>query len=426
MYKNASILGLLSILLLVACNTTTRSTTTGLLARSEPTRAEIIRLAEEQLGDIEDATDWIIAATELAVAIGESNRRSPAQMLLEKAALVAATTDDPTQRATEISLVANAFLAIGDNDRALDLLSDAFHATNLIADESKRWDIVGKLTTVRAASGEAGKALKAANAMPVSNTTLQSYKERTLHEIAPIQAQQNELNAALHTLASITMGLPYYSAASRTDVAIIATEQERSDVAIRLLREADNIGSAQTDGYFVAGALRHVAVAHATIGNEETALQYFSAALTNARRGKTPQHQARAISRIAISLSDLQYFPRAVATLPGAVRIAKSESNDAFRYWAFYEIAGSAAFSGDFVTAKQLLELIPPTFAFGGKSLTASTQRDVAWGLARHNRVSDAVDLAMHIKSPRERVQSLSRIARLLDDPAMKALPRYL
>jgi len=222
------------------------------------------------------------------------------------------------------------------------------------------------------------------------------------------------------------MGLPYYRALASIEVALPLHEQGKSNLAKSLLDEAENIGLNEKDGYFGAGIMRQLAVAHSKMEQRERAHQLFTTALTASQTAKSNQHHARAISRIATAMSDLGYFKRATAVLPDALKLAELESETLLRQWTFYEIAGSLAFSGDFEAAEKALESITPDAALGGKSLSAAAKRDIAWGMARHNQIPTALDFANSISSARERVQALSRIARIVQNPNMNALPRYL
>ena len=388
--------------------------------------AQVTSLATDTLATIESDNDWIQAATEIALALELAGRPRDAVDMLDRAATRAAALEDNVVRASAEALIIAALLDLGSDAAAAGNIANATRAAEAIDDDGKRWDALGKLAVLNARAGNIDAALTFAIGMPESDDNLASYKARTLHDIAPLQARENDIDAAVSTLSLMTMGLPYYRAAAASDVAIAADAAGRSADAEALLEEAAAIARGQTDGYFVAGALRHVAVAYSEIGDAPRASGFFAEALDASLSGASPQHRARAVSRAATSLADVGELEAAKSALPNAVDIARSETREPFQLWAFYEIAGSAAFAGDFEMAMELMEAVPPSFRFGANSLRAATERDVAWGLARHGRVDEAMALAVGIESPRESVQALSRIARVIDDPEMIALPRYL
>ena len=415
-----------AVLLSLACTPARVEPTSGAAVPVHKGTQDAAALAAIALAQIDDPAVWVVAATELAEAFVAQGRFDLAASLLERAKQKADALEDLTSRTSALTGIAPLLASVGQTQQSAVVIDQARRLATQIDDENVRWDVEGKLCVALAAGGAFEAALACANAVPVTTDTLASYKARTLHDIAPLVAAAGELVRAEEALQSITMGLTYYAAAARTDVAIYAHQQDASMLAQRLLTEAEAIARDQTDGYFIAGALRHVAVARLALGQDSAASDIFTAAVNAARRGASPQHKARAVSRVATSLADYGRLAETAPLLDEALALAATESRDTFRYWCLYEIAGSAAFAGFSDKAKATLADIPSDLMFGGKSLAAATQRDVAWGMARHGNMVEAIALAEAINSPRERVQALSRIARVAVDPAMKALPRYL
>ena len=393
--------------------------------RQTPTAACVAAMARDALADIDADRDWVSGAAEVATAFFTIGETALARGLLQDARLRASALDDAGARAAALTDLAAALVMDGNADGLGDLLGAALQSAEAIEDRQKRWDTTGKLAVIYAEAGDISTGLAIAAGMPQADATLAAFKARTLHDIAPLQARAGGLEDALDTLASIDMGITYYQATVRTGVATIVTRNHPL-VAANLLGEADTIARAQQDGYFVAGALRHVGAAYATMNMEHKSMVYFTAAAEGARRVESAQKKARAISRVATALADFRRFAEAAALIPEAVGVAATETADDMRLWAMYEISGAAAFAGEFEVALELLDAIPSSFEFFGKPLHAAAERDVAWGLARHARVQAAVAMAAGITAPRERVQALSRIARVLEVPDMRALPRYL
>lgn len=386
----------------------------------------LITLAESQLEALPEGTDWINSATELASALYASGRSTQAAEMFSAAADLAAALEDTKTRAVTLADVMSAVAGNGCATKWSAKLVDARSAAQSVEYEEKRWDLLGKLAVVEARCGEAREAAAVIDAMQQSTDNTASFKARSLRELAIVFAEKKDFDAALKTLASIDMGLSYYKAVAQSDVARLAVADNRSDMATELLIAAEKAGRAIDDGYFKAGVLRDVAGSYQLMGKHEMAAGFFADALAAAHEGQTDQHRARALSRVATDLADLALFEEAAAVFPESVRIAKREPTEMLRHWAFYEIAGSAAFGGDFETANEMLASIPASVSFSGTSLQSAARRDVAWGLSRHGRTDDALQMALSIETTRERIQALSRIARLLEDPAMHALPRYL
>lgn len=315
---------------------------------------------------------------------------------------------------------------VGHSERALKHSQFAQAKAELLRDESKRWDMMAKLAVVEAKAGDIEQAVDRTLAFPEGNDNLAAFKARALHDIAPVQARELSIEAARDTLAKITMGLTYYRAAAATDVAVAAHGRGDTAAVAALMDNAYSISLEQNDGYFKAGALRHVAEAYASIGSKRNAEVIYEQALVAAESAQQPQQRARAVSRIATSMSDQAMFVQSRKQVIRAIELAHAEPAGLMRWWALYEIAGSAAFAGDFETADQLLLQIPATAQFGNVLLRAVVRRDIAWGMARHGKLTRAYQLATKIHSSRERVQALSRMVLVLAKPKMAALPRYL
>lgn len=314
----------------------------------------------------------------------------------------------------------------GQPRRALEHIQHVRSNAAHISDETKRGDLLAKLAVAQAEAGDSVQAVDGALSIPESNDSLAAFKARALHDIAPIQGRMLNIETARTTLAKITMGLTYYQAAAAADVAVVAHGEGNADAAAALLDQAYVISMQQSDGYFKAGALRHVADAYAAIGSMQQANAMYRKALVAAESAQQPQQRARAISRIATSMSDQAMFAEARQPIVRAIELALAEPAGLMRWWALYEIAGSAAFAGDFETANRLLLEIPASAQFGKVSLRAVVQRDIAWGLARHGELKQAYELATQIHTAREQIQALSRIILVTINPKMTALPRYL
>ena len=400
--------------------------TAGSRAATDTSSDHLARAARGALTTVEGESDWVLAATELALGLYAQGQNDHAKTLVTTAQQRAGAIADPLTRATALTTVAETLIQMELFPGAAQVLREAQIAAHRVEDSKKQWDLRGKFIIAHAQTGEAAMAFESALAMPESDETLAAYKSRTLHDIAPIQARRGDLQGAQQTLSSITMGMSYYRVAATADVVSESYTKDTSAQLDTLLMDAIAMARAQTDGYFVAGALRHLAVAYAHMGNSDASKVLFLEALEASRKGVSPQHRARATSRVATSMADLGRFEAAARALPAAIALAREEDREPFRLFALYEIAGSAAFSGDLDTALALLKEIPGEFAFGNNTLRWATQRDVAWGMARHGQWVQAVELATAIPSPRERIQALSRMLRLQADPDMVALPRYL
>lgn len=392
---------------------------------SDPDAGCLLAVAEVDLQTIDDDREWVTAVSELAVAAVEIGQTEHALRLLNRVG-DRAQNFEPAEKAGALHELSHAFRVSGAEYRATVLLDEAEAARALVGDPHKQADLRGKWIVLRAKEGDLSGAVRAALVMSQADDNLAAYKARTLHELAPLQAQVGDFDAALETLAAITMSISYYQAVARSDVAAIAGAAGKRDVADAQFRRAEDVARAQSDGYFVAGALRQIGDGYSRLSQPDVASGYFTDAAAGARTAKTVQERARALSRVATSLADHTRYDDARRLVKEAIEMATDESSEPLRAWAFYEIAGAAAFSGDFASANEALDEIAPSVAFSGVAVRSAAQRDVAWGYARHGRLDAAMATAMGIVTARERVQAYARIVRLIADSDMAALPRYL
>lgn len=395
-------------------------------AQSQDIKAACVaQAAHQSLNELEGTDLWADAAIELARAYIAIGKTQPASDLLTQ---VLAQQDIAGDALTDLTLktsVAQANADMGAYDKAEALMRSALIAAYALDEGAKKWDVVGKISSALAASSALDDALEVTSNMPEDDYATSAYKARTYREIAAIAAKNGDFEQANTILAYMTMGLPYYRATARTDIAMSAAKAGAPQWVEPLLDDAATLAAGFENGYFIAGALREVGEVYAYMGNQAAAMRFFNDALIAAKTAPSKQEQARAISRVSTGMSDYGYNEEAEKALSEALLIATGIESESLKNWSMYEIVGAMGFAGDIARAKSQLSDIP-AIAFGSaKSLAAVTQRDVAWGMARSDRRA-ALGFAAAIPTPRERVQALSRIARLIADPKMVALPRYL
>ena len=393
---------------------------------AEPTTRCVLDLAESAVENVDGDRQRIGATLELAIALSAVGSSQAAidklNDVAEALGAIGATAESVEARLD----LANGYAAASAEDSATAMLAAAEARLADVEDAHKRADLAAKIAVMSVEAGRVAMGLATAKRLPDSDDTFAAYKARALHDIAPALAVQGEFGEALSAIESITMGITYYQSVVRSDVGYLALVDGRVDQADQLFAEAKAIGLAQDNGYFVAGALRQLADAQARAGRTNPANENFEAAVVGARSAPSAQERARALSRIVTSMADNGIREEAGMLIRSAIEIADTEENPALRAWAHYEIAGAAAFAGLFDTAIEVLSSIPADLEFAGVSLTSATQRDIAWGFARHKQPARAIDFAASISTDRERAQALARIGRAMADPSMRALPRYL
>lgn len=386
----------------------------------------VLERAAVALAEVEPGADWVAGAAELAVAYDEIGEPSRALLLLEQAVSQASALTPDKERTNALSSIATAVAGLRPNQGAVSLLARIEASASGISEADPRWDLLGKVIGAEALHGDFAEAEQKARAMPEETFAQSAYKAVTIRKLAGLAAKKGELAHARELAALLTMSMDYYRSMANSDIALHAWRQGDLTVLDETLAEAEAIARSQDDGYFVAGALREVAQVTFRKGNREAADRVFEDARTGARRAKSSQEQARAMSRIATRMGDIEHTLHAAATIEESIELAEAEEREAMRNYSFYEIGGSAAMSGNFDVAREVITKLPDTPFGTARSLRAAAQRDLAWGLARHGRPEEALEVASGIRTERERVAALSRLARVLNDPDMQSLPRYL
>lgn len=389
---------------------------------SSPTAICVAELANAERSSVATGTAQVSAAIEVALAQAAAGDAETAAQTLAAVTPFAAALDDSTERAVELTALASTAATLQDKQWLETWLATATTSAASVTTASKRNDLTSKLAVASAALDHQA-ALDAVLKLPEVDSTDAAYKARALAELAPVFAAGGDWSLAERALEAATMGLLYYRSVGYTRIARLAPDASQQR---RYLRTAVGIARKLDDGYFKAGALRQAAAAYIALGNNATGKRFYNDAAVAAVTASTAERRARATSRIATSLADDGNYLEAAALLPISLLALESEERETMRLWSYYEIAGSAAFAGDDALATELIERIPPETAFGGSPLQPAAVRDLAFGLARHGETSRAIRVAAAIESPRERVQALARIARVLADPDMASLPRYL
>lgn len=417
-------------LALVACQSlpdaATASAQSASCGTSSKLAACLLQSGDKAFTELVNDGDWITAAGEFSIALAESGKRESAREYLEVAREKLKKLSTPVAQVSAAAELGKAAVTAGQNDIALSLLAFGEGQTSKLDENSKKYDLFGKLASVRASTGDFDAALDRVRTFPETDETTSAYKVRSFREIAVAQAVAGEFDAAERTLVQMTSGFTYYQATARSDIAGLAFDAGDSERAMRLLQEAEKIARAQDNGYFVAGALRDIGAAYMIGSMPEKAAGFFEEAKTGGSTARTYQEKARALSRVATGMADHGLYSAAVMLFADAQKYVAQEKSEPMRHFSNYELSGSAAFAGDFPTAISLTSTLPETKFGSTSSLRAAAQRDVAWGLAKHKRYQDAHTAILSITQARERIMAISRVIRLLKNPDMPAYPRYL
>lgn len=386
----------------------------------------VLEQAEAVLRGIEPGPDWVAAASELAVAHDEAGNPNQSLALLQKVVAQVGALASGKEKINALSDAVTAAAGLARAQRLAPLLKTLEQQAGDVPEADLRWDLLGKVFAAQALHTDFGQAEQKALAMPEGSFAQSAYKAVTIRKLAGLAAKKGDLAHAQELASLLTMSMDYYRSMANSDIALQALKLGDRAVLEETLTAAEAIARSQDDGYFVAGALREVAQVTFREGRVEVADRLFADARAGARDANSNQERARAMSRIATRMGDIGHTVHASATIEESVRLAEAEENEAMRHYSFYEIGGSAAMSGNFGLARDVIAKLPETPFGTARSLRAAAERDLAWGLARQGRAEEALEVANGIRTARERVAALARVARVLNEPTMQSLPRYL
>jgi len=385
----------------------------------------ILDTASTGLVNIDDAFAKSSSMAELAVAYSSANNLKKAAELIERARIEANNIEDDKSRVKAISEIAVALSDMKTDKSWVPVLDSLISKNKTRADANMRTDILAKSLTAKAVHGDAASVLDELIKLPQATNLQENSKAIALQKTASTLAKKGNFEAATEAIREITMSISYYQAISRTSVAAHAARADNHELARSLLLEAEPIANEQENGYFGGAIFRDIAFGYAALDDAEQSSKFHKKAKQLARAATKQNEKARAMSRIATKQADRGDTSEANSILMEASQLADQIESNMFLGYSYYEIVGSAAISGEFTLAEKWLDKVPDTPLASTASLKSAAQRDIAWGLARYGKSQKALEVANAIATPREKVQALSRMVRVLNDPKMQALPRY-
>lgn len=385
----------------------------------------LLKYTQTVLYETPDHFSWISGASELAVAYDVTGHLEQSRALITDAVEKAKTIEDIKQRGTALSEILTAIAALSKTENTSIWIQDiAFIAADL--EGRAKADINGKMIVAKAIHNDKKTAHQEALKLP-QVTDVEGYaKAVTLRKIANIFAKSGDLETAREAINSITMSIDYYKSMVRSDVARHAYKAGDISTAETLLNEADPIARSLDNGYFSGAALRDIGYSYEVMQKFEISQNYFSESIKATAISDKPNEKARSTSRIATRLSDAGLSSQTPDILVQAAMFADEIKIDTMKSYSYYEISGAAAMSGQFNLAKDWLKYVPDIAMGSTSSIRNAAKRDLAWGLTRYGKTKEALEIVNSISTDREKLQALSRMIRVLKNPGMEALPRYL
>lgn len=416
-----------ALLVLSGCasvNSNSRTTDGNIDSRLGP--EAVLHLAENALETVNDSKIKSEVSVEVAKAQFALGQTEKAKKTLQTSSNGVDSIEGLKNKVSAMYAIAKGFADIGAKEETLALVDRTFDSLRKMEVTSSYWNTVGKLATTLATVEDFEKAFSVIDTMPDIGYAESAYKARTYKEIATLQAALGDFDGALSTLDKITMGITYYASTARAEVATYAINMGEKEIADKILAEALKIADEENEnGYFKAGMLRYVAQTYGKTKNTSDLIKYLEETVVASKNAPDSAYEARALTRVASAWADFGYNERGLDLITEALKIAQNIEEDSAHNRALYEIAGAAAFASDFEAAMKIAENISNDPQGGAMSIKNATYRDIAWGMVRHDRLAEAIQLVKKINTPREQVQAYSRIVILMKNPKMNAAPRY-
>lgn len=377
------------------------------------------------LDQTDDNFAWVSGAGELAIAYDANKDNAKALNMLDAAITRSRAIVDDKQRGAGLAELMTALTQISPSDVAPALSQRILELSDTL-DDAPRADIRAKGAIANAVHQRGDTALASAFALPQEESFEANYKAVAIRKIASLLAKRGDFEAAKSAIDALTMSIPYYQSMVRSDVAFYAFKTGRADMAEAILSSALPIAREQDNGYFIGAALRDIAFAYQSDGQADLASALFEEAQQAAAQADKPNEKARATSRIATRLADAGLYAQTRGVLDRAEALTDGIESEMFLGFSYYELAGSAAFCGEFELAMRIGGLVPDTPLSSTSSMRSASRRDLAWGLARFGRADEALIVCSEIEHNREKIQCFARVSRVISTPEQPAPPRYL
>ncbi|MEE2705127.1 MAG: hypothetical protein VX397_03305 [Pseudomonadota bacterium] len=379
------------------------------------------------LREIQAPEQIIIPSIEIAKAYSIIKEKKKSDDILERAYKFSQKIDKNETRLTFYSEIINSYEINKFNQKKiLDLIEKGLIEVKKIQNEEIKSKIISNFSLSLSKLKLYKRSLSTLNSIPNKSELTNFFKAQTLRKISLVQATNGDLEFSLKTVELIKMGLPYYQAVALSDISPLFFQENFLDKSISILKEAEKISNTQENGYYKSAIQRDIAKAYAILKQNDISKLFYKLAILSAKTAQSNQEISRALSRIATDTNFSGFNNLTQEIIKDAINYAKNEQNRILRIYSFYEIAGSAAFSGDFGIALSLLKNIPDIPYKSSKSIRSSTQRDIAWGYAKNKQYNQAIRIIEQIKTKKEKIQAITRIVILLEDFGMEAFPRYL
>ncbi len=325
-----------------------------------------LKLALKIIDDeILDSDDKASALTEIAEIYIKLEKEDKAISLLEKALNAANNIQESHLKAQVLSFIAQTSAKLNSSDKAIALLKQALNAANNIRESNDKARVLSFIAQASAKLNSSDKAiallkqvLKAANQIPDSNE-----KASPLTSIAEASAKLKSSDKAIALLEKVLKAAnqiqdSYGKASVLTSIAETSAKLNSSDKAIALLEKALKAANQIQDSSYKASVLTSIAEAYAKLNSSDKAIALLEKALKAANQIQDSSYKASVLTSIAEAYAKLNSSDKAISLLEKVLKAANQIQDSYGKASVLTSIAETSAKLNSSDKAISLLEKV--------------------------------------------------------------------
>ncbi|MDT3439119.1 TIR domain-containing protein [Pseudofrankia sp. BMG5.37] len=312
---------------------------------------------------------------------------------------------DPSSRARALMEVAGSLAQVGEEARAVQVITDAEQVARSIADPSSRARALMELAGSLAQVGEEARAVQViTDAEQVARSIADpSSRARALMELAGSLAQVGEEARAVQVITDAeqvarSIANPEDQVSRLANVAVTFVQAGELARAVQVASDAEQVGRDITNQQDHGWALAYVADALAQAGEYVRAEQL-------ARDITDPHSKAQAQANVADALAQAGELARAAQVAADAEQTVRDVTSIWDHAWELASVAGALAQAGEYVRAEQLARDIT------SPGNQAGALAKVSGALAQAGEYVRAEQLARDIIEPHSQARALAKVS---------------
>ena len=316
-----------------------------------------------------------------------------------------------------LTRIAGEYAAIGQNDKAEELLAQALPLVQAISNDCDKSEPIAAIAGQYAKAGQQAKAKELLDqAIRVANAAKNCLSHNDVVEnLADIQnryVQEGQYDLALQTVRGLNNENEVFKIYGLSLIAHHFADTGQVDKSSALLTEIVKVAQSLKDAHAQAFALARSAVEYAKAGQNAQAIELLNQAMKVAPTiNNTNEGKSNVLVGIARGYAQVGQTDQAIKALDQALPIAKTMSNPDFKFHALGEIAVQYAAVNQKAKATEIFGQLQSMLQTGEPAFKSISLSSLAHFYANSGQYEQALRIAQTIKDVQEKAGALSRIA---------------